>query len=219
MNIIYSFLIGPMAWISFSILIIGFIIKILYFFFLSKNKDPEVLRYYHIGYAFRSIVAWNILFLAKSWRQNIPFTIATILFHISIFLIPIFLTAHVILIRMSWGISYFTLSETISDIFTVVGLISAAYLFIRRIIDKKIRYISTFQDYFLICLCFLVLFTGFVSYHQFINYKFFICTHILLSELLIILIPITKLSHIIFAPILRGYIGSEFGRIRNVYDW
>lgn len=219
MNTIYSFLTGPMAWISFSILIGGLTIRILYFIFLSKDKDPEVLRYYHIGYAIRSLIAWNVLFLARSWRQNILFTISTILFHISIFVIPIFLAAHVILLKNSWGISYFTLTENIADIFTIIGMISAAYLFIRRIIDRKIRYISTFQDYFLICLCFFVLLTGFMAYHQYINYNFFICTHIALSELLIILIPITKLSHMVTAPILRGYIGSEFGHIRNVYDW
>ncbi len=219
MHEIYNFLTGPMAYFTFIIFVGGVTLKILYFIFLSKDKDPEVINYYNPFFAIRSILAWSIPFVSHSWRKDIIFTMATFFLHISIFLVPIFLSAHMVLINLSWGISYATFSNTLSDLFTIFGMISAIYLFLRRIIDKKIRYLSTFQDYFIILLVFFTLFSAFMAYHQFINYKFFICLHILLGEILIILIPVTKLSHMIIGPIMRGYMGSEFGMVRNSKDW
>jgi nitrate reductase gamma subunit len=43
--------------------------------------------------------------------------------------------------------------------------------------------------------------------------------HILAGEILIALIPFTRLSHALFVLFTRAYMGSEFGAVRNARDW
>ena len=43
--------------------------------------------------------------------------------------------------------------------------------------------------------------------------------HILSGEVLLVAIPFTRLSHMLFAPLTRSYMGSEFGNVRNARDW
>ena len=43
--------------------------------------------------------------------------------------------------------------------------------------------------------------------------------HVLAGELLLALIPFTRLSHALFALFTRAYMGSEFGGVRHAKDW
>ncbi len=36
---------------------------------------------------------------------------------------------------------------------------------------------------------------------------------------MLVAIPFTRLSHMLFAPLTRAYMGSEFGGIRHAKDW
>ena len=44
-------------------------------------------------------------------------------------------------------------------------------------------------------------------------------SHIVAGEVMLVAIPFTRLSHMIFAPFTRAYMGSEFGKIRHAADW
>jgi hypothetical protein len=69
---------------------------------------------------------------------------------------------------------------------------------------------------FLVALPFL---TGLLAYHQIFDYPTMIILHVLAAELLLVLIPFTWLSHLLLYPMVRGYMGSEFGAVRHVKDW
>jgi hypothetical protein len=43
--------------------------------------------------------------------------------------------------------------------------------------------------------------------------------HMLSGELMLILIPFTKLSHMVFFFLSRAHIGSEFGERRGTVTW
>jgi hypothetical protein len=43
--------------------------------------------------------------------------------------------------------------------------------------------------------------------------------HILSGEIMLVAIPFTRLSHMIFFAFTRGYMGSEFGAVRHAKDW
>ena len=61
--------------------------------------------------------------------------------------------------------------------------------------------------------------TGFLAYHQWFGYQFFATLHMLAGEIMLVAIPFTRLSHMIFAPFTRAYMGSEFGGVRHARDW
>jgi nitrate reductase gamma subunit len=43
--------------------------------------------------------------------------------------------------------------------------------------------------------------------------------HIISGEVMLVAIPFTRLSHMLFAPLTRAYMGSEFGGVRHAKDW
>jgi len=43
--------------------------------------------------------------------------------------------------------------------------------------------------------------------------------HILSGEIMLMAIPFTRLSHMLFFWFTRAYMGCEFGLVRNARDW
>ncbi|MFW5961046.1 MAG: nitrate reductase, partial [Desulfohalobiaceae bacterium] len=58
MHAVYSFVTGPLAWLAFAIFILGIIGKLIHFYYLSQNKDPDVIRYFSLKYSLRSFGHW-----------------------------------------------------------------------------------------------------------------------------------------------------------------
>ena len=61
--------------------------------------------------------------------------------------------------------------------------------------------------------------TGFICYHQLFAYQTMLVIHIVSGLLMLALIPFTRLSHMLFAPFTRAYMGSEFLGVRHAKDW
>ena len=53
--------------------------------------------------------------------------------------------------------------------------------------------------------------TGFCAYHQLGNYDAWLIAHILSGELMLVAIPLTKLSHFVLFFCSRIQIGMDFG--------
>ena len=63
-------------------------------------------------------------------------------------------------------------------------------------ISAEVRNTSTALDYSLVVLTIAPFFTGFLAYHQIGPYKLNLILHIIFAEMLLIVIPFSKLSHI-----------------------
>ena len=61
--------------------------------------------------------------------------------------------------------------------------------------------------------------TGFLAYHQWFTYKTVITLHALTGELMLIAIPFTKLSHMVFFFFVRGFVASEHSVARGDRVW
>ena len=219
MNALYNFVTGPMVWIAFGVFILGSLVDLVRFFYLSKTRDPEILRFYSLKYGLRSILFWLIPFKARSWRKSPFLTSVTFVFHVCVLLVPIFLSAHVILLDFSWDITYWTLPNPLADILTLLVIACLIVLLARRLLRNNLRYLSSFQDWLTPILVLLPFITGFLAYHQFFYYQPLLILHVITGEILLMSIPFTRLNHILYAPFLRAYIGSEFGGIRKARDW
>jgi nitrate reductase gamma subunit len=215
----YSFLTGPALWAAFIIFIGGLVIRIAYLFRLSRKKDRAFYNHASFNWGLKSVLYWLLPWGSASMRQQPFFTFVVFVFHICLLTVPLFLTAHNILWDESWGISLWSLPETLTDVMTVILLASIVYLVIRRIVRKEVRILTQAWDYVLLGLTALPFLTGFLAYHQLGPYKWWMVSHILTGEILLILIPFTKLGHMILFFFTRAFIGFEMGGRRRARSW
>jgi nitrate reductase gamma subunit len=93
------------------------------------------------------------------------------------------------------------------------------YFLIRRITSPEVRYVTSASDYVILAIVAAPFITGFLAYHQWLGYQVVLILHILSGEIMLMAIPFTRLSHMLFSPFTRVYMGSEFGGIRHAKDW
>ncbi|EFI35333.1 conserved hypothetical protein [Desulfonatronospira thiodismutans ASO3-1] len=219
MHSLYSFLVGPMVWVSLLILVFGLIGKFIYLTNMAKKRDPWVFNYLQLKYALRSIFVWLIPFATMNMRRNPVMTVVTFAFHICLILVPIFALAHVIKWEEAWGFSWWTLPETAAIIMSFIVLGGLVFFAARRIKLPEARYVTRPQDFLILVVVALPYLTGILAYYQIFDYQTMIILHILSGHLMLIAIPFTWLSHLLLFPMARAYVGSEFQGVRNVKDW
>lgn len=213
----YSFVEGPLLWIAFLVFIIGSLLRAALFFSVSRKMDRILYQHFSWKYALSSIGRW-LLPLNKDVAKNPVFTIAGYLFHICLIIVPIWYSGHTTLweeSRLEW--SWTPLPDGLADLMTVLLIAIAIFFLLRRIFSADIRLISTFSDYLILVVTALPFLTGFFLTHGTLDSVGFLgdhmaVIHMLSGELMLILIPFTKLSHFILFFFSRASTGVEFGR-------
>jgi nitrate reductase gamma subunit len=127
--------------------------------------------------------------------------------------------AHNVLLEESWNFSFWSLPESTSDILTVVMIAAVLFMIVRRMVVPFVKVVTTPIDYVLLIAAGLPFITGFIAYHQWFDYKSMLIIHILSGELMLVLIPFTKLAHMILFFLSRAHIGMEFGERRGTVTW
>jgi nitrate reductase gamma subunit len=214
---VYAFIKGPLLWIALWIFTIGTILKVFWLFSISFKKDKIIYQHLNWKYIFKSIIHW-VFPLNKAVLKNPFFTLLSYIFHICLIGVPIWLEAHIMLWKESWlGWSWAPMPSGLADWMTLACIAIGLYLLARRFVSRDIRFISTPSDYILIILTLLPFATGYFLSHGTLNFVSFLnenmeILHILSAEILLIMIPFTKLSHFTLFFLSRGVIGAEFGR-------
>lgn len=219
MHHLYDFVTIPLAWVAFIVFIGGSIYRIVSMAKLAKQKDTVIYSYADPFYALRSIMHWIIPFGSENMKQNPVMTIVTFAFHLCLVIAPIFLFAHVALVKEAWDISWIHISDKTADAMTLIVIASCVFFMVRRQKLPEVKYLTTTSDYILLAIVAAPFVTGFWAYHQLPGYSLMAILHILSGEVMLAAIPFTRLSHAIFFPFTRGYIGSEFGSVRHANDW
>jgi hypothetical protein len=146
-------------------------------------------------------VKW--LFPVDRLRNRLFFSLTTLAFHVSVILVPIFLAGHIALWERGTGLSWPALPNFLATLLTVVAVASALVLVIERILSRDTRNLSRFQDYALPLIIAVPFGSGFLVMHPEWNpfpYEATLLTHVLSANALLILIPLTKLSHMVLLP-------------------
>jgi nitrate reductase gamma subunit len=214
----YEFVRGPLAMLSFAVLIIGSCLRLAGFYLKGKNPKMIYPRE-NLTNGLRSVFTGIIPFATRFMRERPLFTIITVLFHLSVLLIPIFLMAHIVLWFESYDILWPNISNRVADIMTVFVLLSCIFFFVRRLVIPEIKMVSQPQDFILLTLIFIAFLTGFLAFHQMGPYRPLLISHILASEILIVMIPFSRLWHMIVYPFSRYYMGTDFGNVLKANDW
>jgi len=206
-------------WVTFFTIVMVLVIQFLNLYRISRVKDAVLYDNWNWSWAFRSIFRWLIPFGSQSMKDHPFVTVGYFFFHLSFLGMLIFLSTHVFTNINWWGFT-----DRIADVMALVFMGSVVFIVIRRLIAPEVRIITTLSDYLLLALVTTLFMTGYyMAYHPeielWINYDNILILHILLSELLIILIPFTKLGHMILFFFTRAIIGVEFGARRGTKTW
>ena len=214
----YEFVSGPLVWIAFIVFIGGSLYRI-YKMLSDSNKEKVVFPHMSLKHSLASLVHWVIPFNNQYMQKRPIFTIVSFAFHICLILTPIFLLAHLVLLDESWNISWFNIPDGIADWMTIIVIAGSIFYLIRRLTDPVVINVTDASDYLLLAITVLPFITGFIAYHQLFAYKIIVILHILAGEIMLIAIPFTRLSHMLFFVFTRALFGSEQGYWKHSKDW
>ena len=172
------------------------------------------LQIWEIGWAFhragdhvvpwKSAIARNLEWLLP-WRylqrkERGLYNFTSFIFHVGMIAIPVFLAGHVAIWRLEFGISWWSLPDRMADWLAVLTVIAAFGLILGRMLHESSRKISKLQDWLLPFLCVVPVVTGIWVAHPSwspFNALTVYLFHLLSAELLLFLVPFSKLIHIV----------------------
>ncbi|MEW6352462.1 MAG: TmcC family electron transfer complex membrane anchor subunit [Thermodesulfobacteriota bacterium] len=214
----YAFVSGPLVWIAFIVFVGGMIWRFVSLLKLAR-KDKVVYPYMSLKHSLRSLVHWVIPFASKNMRTRYETTIVTFVFHICLVLLPVFLTAHVAMLAFNWGPYWPTFSQSAATFMTILVMMAGVFFLVRRWMLPEVRFVTSASDYLLLAIAAAPFVTGFIAERQWFDYETMLVIHMIAGAVMLIAIPFTRLSHMLFFPFTRAYMGSEFGAVRNAKDW
>ncbi|MGE5256524.1 MAG: TmcC family electron transfer complex membrane anchor subunit [Hyphomicrobiales bacterium] len=219
MDELYRWATGPLAWAAFIVFIGGSLFRLIHLMTLVHRKEKFIYTYVSLKYGLRSILHWLVPFGTVNWRLRPWLTIVTFAFHICLVLTPIFLMAHIVLWDEAWGISWWALPDGLAIAMTLIVIGGCIFFFVRRLVTPEVAFVTYASDYVILLLAAAPFVTGLIAYFQWFDVRLFTLLHVLTGEAMLIAIPFTRISHMLFAPLTRGYMGSEFGGVRHARDW
>lgn len=205
---------GPLFRACFAIMLLG-VLRIL---FLSALNIASLIRQSHKN---GRTVAWGEIVeptlrwlfpLKKTFEVRAVFSVTSVIFHVSIILTPIFLGAHILLWQRGLGFSWPAVGNRLADYLTLIAVLSGLALFAQRIGSKAGRALSRTQDYALPLLIIVPFLSGYLAMHPHVNpfdYTTTMFVHVMSGNLIFLLIPFSKLSHLALFP--AAQLVSELG--------
>lgn len=232
----YAFASGPGVYLAFGLLLAGLAIQGLRFYKLTRVKDPRALppepaaapsAKNDKGAAPSLPLLDRLLAIAETMGR--PFdrvlqalcrtvaathpvmTALTVTFHALLFATPLLLLAHNRLLAESIGFGLPHLPDGVADVMTVLFLLCGAAFLCRRVFLRRVRAITTLYDYVVLLATLLPFVTGFFAYHQIGDYRTMIAVHVIAGEVMLVLVPFTRLGHALFFFLYRFLLGGEYG--------
>lgn len=118
------------------------------------------------------------------------------IFHLGLAVVVFLFAPHIKLIESLVGLSWPALPSQIVDLVAVITLVAMVVVLVDRITKPVKRYLSTVEDYATWAVTFLPVLTGYLAVkHLLLSYTLMLALHILSVELLLVLLPFTKLFH------------------------
>lgn len=153
---------------------------------------------------FTETVKW--LFPVQKLPHRLYYSLTTIPYHVGVIVVPIFLAGHIALVRESTGIGWPAIPQFLADVLTLVVLAATIALILERALARDTRHMARFSDYAILLIVAVPFASGFLLMHPSINPLAFMPTlfiHIMSANILFVLIPLTKLSHMALLPTVQ----------------
>lgn len=190
---------GPLFAFAFLIMILGLTrLAVLQVYLLVKGKGRRLRD-----------PSWRKIFAeAATWvvpvRHLIPetklFSVVSYLFHIGILAVPLLLADHVVRWERFLNVGLPGIGRGLADFLTLFTMACVLVLLGSRIFSRRLRSMSRGSDYALLIAVLIPFASGYLALHPWCNpfrWDVMMLAHLLSADLLFVLVPFTKLAHIV----------------------
>jgi len=212
-----ALLTGPALWLSVAVLVLGGVWRALAVR-RAVRRDASATSYLQAHGSARSVGRWLVPFATLNMRQRPFFTIVSFAFHLGLLAAPLFLLAHVILMRRALGVQLPAWPDAVATVLVWAVVVGGVVLAVRRATDATVRYVSTARDWLSLIIAVAPFVTGLVARHQLLPVEIAVGLHAVCGCVWLASLPWTRLMHLFNFPFTRALMGSEYAH-RNARDW
>jgi nitrate reductase gamma subunit len=199
---------GPALAYATLFMVFGLVLRVVEIYSLGRPKEMAKVRASGTQDGFKLILRRSLPEV-RHWK----YITASYIFHVGLFVVIFFFIPHTQLFKDVFGVFWTGWPNYIIDFFTLISIAAMMYALVQRRMDPARRILSTMSDYFIWLVTFLPLVTGYMAFHRIgPDYTLMLALHILSVELLMIALPVSKLTHTVTFAISRFYTGSNNGR-------
>lgn len=156
-----------------------------------------------LGDIARQTVGWLVP-IGRLLRSKPVYGAASLVFHVGLILVPLFLGAHVLLWEQGLGFGWWTLPQGVADVLTIAVIVTGLTLLVMRLANRDARALSRWQDYLWPPLLVVPFATGYVCSNLAVSagtYQLLMLVHVYAANLIMVLIPFSKVAHCVLLPL------------------
>ena len=181
--------------LAISVFLLGVIWRLIEIFSLGRKPDLSASRQAAGASGLHTVFRRSLPPPGMVKRSPVSY-IGGYIFHIGLALVVFLFAPHIKLIESLVGLSWPALPSQIIDLVAVITLVAMVVVLVDRFTKPVKRYLSTFEDYFTWTVTFLPVLTGYLAVkHLLLPYTTMLALHILTVEILLVVLPFTKLFH------------------------
>jgi len=195
---------GPLFRLAFVLMVLGllriFILTLVGMVEAYRRNPDKILPWKDMGI---KTAGWLLPFVRLTHKRPV-YSVVSFLFHIGLILVPLFFSAHVLLWEREVGFAWPALSQSVADVLTLVVVVAGFALFLGRVIPRGARTISRRQEFVWPILLIVPFLTGYICTHNEVGphaYQWMMLIHIYSANLIMVMIPFTKVAHCVLLPL------------------
>jgi len=203
---------GPGLQITVVIFLLGITVRLTEMWLLGRATDFAAARKGGAAAGWRTVFHRSLPTPGVMKQAPLVF-IGGYIFHLGFLITLVFFVPHIELFHGLWGMRWPGLPGSLVDLTAVVTIAAMIALLVHRLVDPVRRFLSNSGDYIAWTVSFLPLITGYLAVHRLaLPYTQMLAIHILSVELLLVVLPFTKLIHTFSFIFSRWYNGAMAGR-------
>jgi nitrate reductase gamma subunit len=194
------------------VFIAGIALRLFEMLGLGRKADLAQPRTHTHGSPWRTLFTRSLPAHGMLKRDPVTY-ISGYVFHLGLFLSIFFFGPHIAFFRSVTGLSWPGMPAALTDASVVAAIVALGVLLAHRLSNPVKRMLSGTGDYIAWAATLLPLLTGYMAYHHLLlEYTLMLALHLFSVELLLVVLPFTKLFHTFSLFISRWYNGDNFAR-------